>query len=692
MDSRTIKVRVVRDGREIKRIERPLRQIDGKPAVVYRGNLYPLLAGDVINVSQPSLDPVKSEPRMVAMPSLPIPVPVVDGVPKWDTDQLAVIQGAPEARLLVDAGPGTGKTAVACARVAWLISECGITPSNIWLISFTRTAVREIRNRLRTYLKGGGEAASVHIATLDSYAWQIYHGFESQAEPPGSYDENISDVVKLIRTHEGVFEYLSSIEHVLIDEAQDVGGVRAELIDTLLEQLGSGCGITVFADEAQAIYGFAEERKASGDKPGNLLTVLRSTDPPFSSVILRDVKRTSTPRLRQVFTDVRQVVLDSRRHINTAHFDHVRERISELVDIRDAEMKTAVPPDIDPSTLVLFRGRADALTAASFRGLLHYRLRMSGYPALIEPWVAAVFWSWQDKGMHRSDFERLVSALKDGTKLVPDPQRAWTVLVRLAGESKSTISVHRLRRVLSRQSPPLEACRAEFGLGGPIFGTIHGSKGREADSVVLMLPKSQSLGTDADIDEETRVLFVGATRARHRLITVKPYSVRFAGSTQSGRAFILRSGGYRAQVEIGRSGDITADGLVGISTFATPDDAGSAQKWLQDYSGELQMAIAISGSDFGYRVSREKDTPTLAVLNNQVNKDLFEIGRRIASNHPGVNLRPNGAIPYIRIFGARSVVVAPDDKRFDLHEPWATSGFMLAPVVQAFTMVSFRKY
>jgi superfamily I DNA/RNA helicase len=41
----------------------------------------------------------------------------------WDANQLDVIQAPPDARLVVEAGPGTGKTAVACARLSYLISE-----------------------------------------------------------------------------------------------------------------------------------------------------------------------------------------------------------------------------------------------------------------------------------------------------------------------------------------------------------------------------------------------------------------------------------------------------------------------------------------------------------------------------------------------------------------------------------------
>jgi len=71
--------------------------------------------------------------------------------------------------VLVSAGPGMGKTAVACARVAQLIAD-GVEPANIWLVSFTRTAVREIRNRIAALVQWEDRASAVRITTLDSHA------------------------------------------------------------------------------------------------------------------------------------------------------------------------------------------------------------------------------------------------------------------------------------------------------------------------------------------------------------------------------------------------------------------------------------------------------------------------------------------------------------------------------------------
>ena len=47
-----------------------------------------------------------------------------------DPLQKAVITTPSDARVIVEAGPGTGKTAVGCARVAWLVAEGGISPTS----------------------------------------------------------------------------------------------------------------------------------------------------------------------------------------------------------------------------------------------------------------------------------------------------------------------------------------------------------------------------------------------------------------------------------------------------------------------------------------------------------------------------------------------------------------------------------
>ena len=59
----------------------------------------------------------------------------------WDPKQKTIIECDEDSLCLIEAGPGSGKTAVACARVARLVQEGELEPSRILLTGFTRTTV-----------------------------------------------------------------------------------------------------------------------------------------------------------------------------------------------------------------------------------------------------------------------------------------------------------------------------------------------------------------------------------------------------------------------------------------------------------------------------------------------------------------------------------------------------------------------
>ena len=746
-----ITVTVVRGGRPIKQIERPLRLSDEGEAVVYRGKLWPVRAGNKIVIDAPPAcaptqtaaghqlpnrnsdeatqgvaggseplgrAPSERAPTGAGYPEQTTPPPASDAVETrsmkagylvpehWDHRQRDVIEAAADARLLVDAGPGTGKTAVACRRVAWLIDDCRVAPSNIWLISFTRTAVKEIRNRIHHYLQHPGDLWSVRIATLDSHAWAIQSGFDANASLTGSYEENIARVSKLIRDHEGVFEYLESVEHVLIDEAQDIVGVRADLLVDLVQRLPPACGVTVFADEAQAIYGFARDDDETDDECGgaqpqdHLPGRIRSSDVHrFRETSLSLIYRADTEKLRTLFTEVRQTVLAPARRGGTDRLQEVTDMVRALADQEHAIIKELMARSEDAlrGTFILFRRRIDALTAASFWGNAPHRLRMSALPTLVEPWLGSILWDWTARKIKQQDFERLWIERVEANRLASrTPSDAWEQLVKIAGESPKLLSMDVLRARLGRPAPPSDFVRADFGLGGPVFGTIHGCKGREADCVLLMLPASSR--EDCNHDEEARVVFVGATRARAELRIGKGFTFLASRKVQgAGRAFAFKTinNKPRAQVEFGRQGDLTPEGVAGRSLFSSPDEVLAAHQWLLANVGSIGPAAgkADPNRNWRYKVMPEKGPP-VAYLSENVNSDLFSIARDVKERLKwSGRLRPHYGPEHLKIFGACTLVLSPDHPEKErLHEPWATSGFALAPVIQGFDMIYFRTY
>ena len=75
--------------------------------------------------------------------------------------------------MLVLAGPGSGKTAVITQRTKQLIEYENIDPSNILVITFTRAAAQEMKQR---FLAATGEENESDLRYVPRH---IFHGVEA---------------------------------------------------------------------------------------------------------------------------------------------------------------------------------------------------------------------------------------------------------------------------------------------------------------------------------------------------------------------------------------------------------------------------------------------------------------------------------------------------------------------------------
>jgi hypothetical protein len=280
---------------------------------------------------------------------------------------------------------------------------------------------------------------------------------------------------------------------------------------------------------------------------------------------------------------------------------------------------------------------------------------------------------------------------------------AWDSLVRLVGLSTRQIAVDKLAHRLASSAPPVDLCNPDFGPSGPVIGTIHGAKGREAKQVRLYLPPDyRGDRTDDDLAEEARVMFVGATRAREHLYVGKGATKALARRLDSsGRAFTPypfknKQSQARACVEVGRIGDIDATGLVGKQFFVSAAAAKRSQAYILTLVGGISEAEAVLGkpeTHWRYAVTSERtqDQP-LCFLSSNVNGDMFHVAKAVDAIVRLGKLKPPRRIPHMRTFGARTIALAPDDPvRENLHAPWRDSGFLLAPLVIGYGMVYFSR-
>ena len=176
-----------------------------------------------------------------------------------DEAQRKRIRHAPaDARLLVEAGPGTGKTEMAAVRMAGLVRK-GLAPGQLLVLSFSRSAVRNLTDRLAR-LEGTDdsiieELRHVSIRTFDSWAFRMLRLLRNPLDAllARGHDDNIEKLTALFggRRREEIRELIGDRRHLIVDEFQDLGDVSrgigaghwragGDWRGTVLRGLGSG--------------------------------------------------------------------------------------------------------------------------------------------------------------------------------------------------------------------------------------------------------------------------------------------------------------------------------------------------------------------------------------------------------------------------------------------------------------------
>jgi hypothetical protein len=615
----------------------------------------------------------------------------------WDDYQISVIQAEPNSRIIVDAGPGTGKTAVACARAAWMIKNRNIKANTILILSFTRAAVHEIRSRIRANFQKVGLnpdlSRSVSISTQDSYAFALRKS-KKENSWHGTYDDNIRLFLEDLKNEEGFggLHLEKNVRHLIVDEAQDIMGERSQLLIEFFRRLSPECGVTVFSDDAQAIYGFTQRNK-NLDKITLSDIIKNDKTLNFSHKSLETVYRTKNQHLISLFTVIRKKVLKM-----TGTPDEYTELLKDVYRCAGKKSPDVRSPELDSNNncFILYRNRANVLKASYDRKTAPHRIRLPNLPNCIDPWIGACFSSYDGTHINKKDLSDLWEIYIQKNNLTEKSfESIWSALIHYAGDrSGKTISLESLRIVLDVAKPPEDFCSPYVGNNGPIIGTIHAAKGRENKEVHLNI---RDHSYQSDVGEEIRVLYVGATRAKNVLCVgvceVIPNLDYLPNGNTNGnykRIYTKPSSKSdpRIQCEVGVYEDIGAESLAGKRYFSESELIGN-QKSLLNIGRRLINGRALydKTEDF-FRIHSGADAATLAAFSDDFQEDLNEVKKRC---NLGFRDSPD-KISGFQIFGTRTIVVKPRSPELSLlHQPWSERGFMLAPVVFGFPDVEFRK-
>lgn len=604
---------------------------------------------------------------------------------EWDEDQLAVIGAKRSDKLLISAGPGMGKTAVACSRVAHLVEADDVADSNIWLVSFTRSAIAELKGRIGDFAEDPSNVFAVKISTIDSQAWKIRYGFSPEQVEKlfGGFETGIDAAIDLIDERIDDFQDIfGDLEHLIIDEAQDITGGRARFLLKLIGLLPAGCGVTVFHDPAQAIYDYA----AKGEELFRFCDGLKAQlGPALREGSLKKIYRTDEAPLLKLYEDLRLDILGN-ADVGSEEFKSKAELVKAAAVSQSKGFDQASLDGYDEA-LVLFRKRIEVAQASAFMaGDGHpHRLRMSGMGRMPLPWLALILGDTEGRTLDQAAFSDRWAAARDayppllfGEDVESNSADArWDRLRRYASGAGGQIDLWKLRSRLAG-SPPDEFVAPEFGHRGPILGTIHASKGREADHVFLQINDNwggRSGEEDHDYSEEARVLFVGATRAKRSLAVQGGFAMKYATETESGRSYRKipkYKNGY--QFQIGLQGDFDSYSPLGLKE---PLNA------LANSDLPVRCNARLEQGTWIWRVATDDGVP-LGTLSKRVTNDLYEISKK----YHGPGRRLNDVIKNINLMGFGTMVAAPGDERLaGARRDTAASGFWLVPQLCGLPMV-----
>nr|WP_171397515.1 UvrD-helicase domain-containing protein [Streptomyces asoensis] len=510
----------------------------------------------------------------------------LDSPPLTD-EQQAVVEQPWDARVLVTAGAGAGKTHTLVRRLDAL---CGhddpdeaLEAAEILVLTFSRAAARELRERIARH---GERARRVRAQTFDAWAY----GVLLQAHPDGEwgavgFDERIGAAARAIE--EGALEAGDAVPpaHVVIDEVQDLVGGRRELVETLLDRYQDSCGFTVVGDAAQSVYGFQIEDLAErADETGRFFDWLRGSYPD-ELVELR-----LTRNFRAVTPEARIALAHGPRLQQVADADEAATAYEELRELL-LDPANDLGDLTDPFTLdglrafpdtcaILTRDNRQALVVS---GLLHehgveHRLRRPLEERPVPYWVAELLRRTEATGLTEERFRSLLAEIP--LPYEPDATVLWTVLRRAARSAgRGVLDLERLLRSVADGRFPDEAADPETAR--IVVSTVHRAKGLEFDRVIVLTPPTvaelrKQYKDELDLSAEARALYVAMTRAREDLYHARSPElpiIKRAGGRKNGRRYV---GGWRSYDRYGvvaEAGDVCRDNPPGHESDAVATQA-----------------------------------------------------------------------------------------------------------------------
>lgn len=444
-------------------------------------------------------------------------------------DQQAVVDQPWDARALVTAGAGAGKTHTLVRRLDALVEREELEAAEILVLSFSRAAVRELRERIDRY---GDAARRVRAQTFDSWAASLLARAYPDADWSGTtFDQRIEAATEAIGRGAVEAGEQGPPGHVVIDEVQDLVGVRREMVEELLDRFSSSCGFTLVGDAAQAVYGFQVSDPEQRAQETNYFFdwVRASYGEDLVELHLGDSFRARTPEARVALpfgAALQRLSVDVVEAAAAAERIHSELRACLMEaphfgDLTDAFVQDSLR-HFPGTTAILCRDNGQALRMSELLdgADVPHTVQRSTRDRPAPAWIAELLGA---TGASTLTQERFVELLTD-LELPPagTSDALWRSLRKVARGPRATLDIPALHRAVAEGRLPDELTAPESA--SLVISTVHRAKGLEFDRVLIVEPaqlvaprRTAKKKYDYDPPAEARLLYVAMTRPRDDL-------------------------------------------------------------------------------------------------------------------------------------------------------------------------------
>lgn len=427
--------------------------------------------------------------------------------------QRAIIQDNESQYLVVAAGPGSGKTRVLVHKLASLLLLEDVKSEQLLMVTFSRAAATEFKQRL--YGLVGNAAARVEIKTFHSYCFDLL-GKLGKLE---GMEHVVADAVRMIKSGEAETGRITKTV-VVIDEAQDMDADAAALIHAMMEK-NEEMRVIAVGDDDQNIYQFRGSDSKyfrsflteNGAAEYDLLENYRSSRSIVNFANMFASQMTQRMKEKPILPVHKE---DGIVRLIRCHSGNLeRPVVKLLLTMADAGQN---PSDnlSQPEVCVLTNTNEEALKvfALLIKNGRKAKLIQSneGFPLdhLIELRYFLQMTGKQEKSPVISDsaWDRAKSKLQEryaDSECLPLCMNLLKTFEQVASKKYRTDFMEFIRE--SKLEDFYEKEQETI-----VVSTIHKSKGKEFDKVLLLLDQMQ-----LNDDEARRKLYVGITRARQEL-------------------------------------------------------------------------------------------------------------------------------------------------------------------------------